>query len=429
MMTRQKLFLRLLLALSALTLGVIFYVNFDGDDVVGDVTRRGLLTDEGIVLEESGRVPEGTYHYPDGSVVHVVREENEDLFFAKEERTRELSHVEDHFIVKLNLSPGDDPHVACFELAESIGGEVGYVFIGLFTGCEIIPSEISAMSGTDMEESLNGASGVESVIQDGLIEAYNIGTGIDPIWNLDRIDQCSLPLDGISFKEDASNVKIFIMDSGIRADHEEFVGMINPSDACHFSFPYANSQNVPTVASLALADGNGHGSHVAGTACGHHYGVASNCQLCSVKVLKDSGYGDWLGFIAGLNHIYAYCAANPGTRCVVNMSLGGGVHQVFNSLVESAIASGIVVVAAAGNSNRDACLHSPASATSAITVGATTLHDARWTGPTKSSNFGSCVDVWAPGAEILSASNANVNVYSTKSGTSMASPREYMLVL
>lgn len=278
------------------------------------------------------------------------------------------------------------------------------------------------MSGTDMEESLNGASGVESVIQDGLIEAYNIGTGIDPIWNLDRIDQCSLPLDGNSFKEDASNVKIFIMDSGIRADHEEFVGMINPSDACHFSFPYANSQNVPTVASLALADGNGHGTHVAGTACGHHYGVASNCQLCSVKVLKDSGYGDWLGFIAGLNHIYAYCTANPGTRCVVNMSLGGGVHQVFNSLVESAIASGIVVVAAAGNSNRDACLHSPASATSSITVGATTLHDARWTGPTKSSNFGSCVDVWAPGAEILSASNANVNVYSTKSGTSMASP-------
>jgi len=426
MMTRQKLFLRLLFALSAYTLGVIFYVNFDGDDVVGDVTRRGLLTDEGIVLEESGRVPEGTYHYPDGSVVHVVREENDDLFFAKEESTRKLDYVEDHFIVELNLSPGVDPHAACRGLAELIGGELGYVLIGLFTGCEIIPSEISGMSGSGIQ-SLNGASGVGAIMKDGLIKAYNIGTGIDPIWNLDRIDQCSLPLDGNSFKEDASNVKIFIMDSGIRADHDEFVGMINPSDACHFSFPFPNSQNVPTP-TPPLVDLWGHGTHVAGTACGHHYGVASNCQLCSVKVLNRGGGGTWTGWIAGLNHIDAYCAANPGTRCVVNMSLGGDKHLEFNSLVERAVAAGIVVVAAAGNENEDACLHSPASATSSIAVGATTIHDARWN-ETFSSNFGSCVDVWAPGREILSASNVNVNGYSSKSGTSMASPREYMLVL
>ena len=429
MVTRQKLFLRLLLALSALTLGVIFYVNLDGyDDVVGDVTRRGLLTDEGFVPHaSSGGVPDGTYH-SDGSVGHVVREEDEDHFI---DRTRKLDHVEDHFIVKLNLSPEVDPHAACHGLAELIGGQVGYVLIGLFTGCEILPSEITGMSDADMEESLTTVVGVGAIMKDKLIEAYSIGTGIDPIWNLDRIDQCSLPLDGNSFKEDASNVKVFIMDSGIRADHEEFVGMINQNDACHFSFPFKDSQGTPTP-TPALVDLNGHGTHVAGTVCGHHYGVATNCQLCSVKVLKQSGYGDWVGFIAGLNHIYAYCTANSnqGTRCVINMSLGGGVHQEFNSLVEIAVASGIVVVAAAGNSNRDACLHSPASATSAITIGATTIHDARWTATgSLASNFGSCVDVWAPGAGILSASNANVNVYSTKSGTSMASPREYMLDL
>jgi hypothetical protein len=432
MMTRQRLFLRLLLALSALSLGVIFYVNLDGyDDQVGDLTRRGLLIDEGIVPHDSsGGVPEGTYHYPDGSVVHVVREEDEDHFIAEEERTRKLDQVEDNFIVKLNLSPGVDPHETCFELAESIGGEVGYVLIGLFTGCEIMPSEITGMSDADMEESLTTASGVGALMRNGPIEAYSIGTGIDPIWNLDRIDQCSLPLDGISFKEDASNVKVFIMDSGIRADHEEFVGMINPNDACHFSYPYPNSDNVPTP-TPPLVDVNGHGTHVAGTVCGHKYGVASNCQLCSVKVLKGTTYlgGSWSGWIAGLNHIDAYCAANPGTRCVVNMSLGAETHEMLNQQIERAIAAGIVIVAAAGNHNDDACNYSPASATSSIAVGATTIHDGRWTGLFKSSNFGSCVDVWAPGAQIKSADFSNVNGYSLMNGTSMAAPRKFVLIL
>jgi hypothetical protein len=433
MVTRQKLFLRLLLALSALTLGVIFYVDVY-DDVAGDLTRRGLLIDEGIMPEESG-LPDGTYDYPDGSVGHVVREENEDHFIAKEVRTRKLDHVEDHFIVKLNLSPGVDPHETCFALAESIGGEVEYVFIGLFTGCDIVPSEITGMSDTDMEASLNTVVGVGAIMKDGPIEAYSIGTGSDPIWNLDRIDQCSLPLDGISFKEDASNVKVFIMDSGIRADHEEFVGMINPNDACHFSYPFA-FKNGHTYNPPPLEDGNGHGTHVAGTVCGHKYGVSSNCQICSVKILKGiTKTGSYSASIAGLNHIETYCAANPGTRCVVNMSLGGQKHPFFNEQIEDAIAAGIVVVAAAGNDNDDACNYSPASATSAIAVGATTKNDARWMSCehcdpawVPSSNFGSCVDVWAPGAEIVSASSANVNEHSTKDGTSMACPREYMLL-
>jgi subtilisin family serine protease len=285
------------------------------------------------------------------------------------------------------------------------------------------------MSDADMEESLTTVVGVGAIMKDKLIEAYSIGTGIDPIWNLDRIDQCSLPLDGNSFKEDASNVKVFIMDSGIRADHEEFVGMINPNDACHFSYPFRNYQGVPTP-TPPLVDVNGHGTHVAGTVCGHKYGVSSNCQICSVKVLYGSIKlgGSWTASLAGLNHIADYCTANPGTRCVVNMSLGSDTNAFFNAEIERYIAAGLVIVAAAGNDNDDACNYSPASATSAIAVGATTKNDARWT-DFKSSNFGSCVDVWAPGAEIKSANFSNVNGYSLMNGTSMAAPRKFILVL
>jgi subtilisin family serine protease len=110
------------------------------------------------------------------------------------------------------------------------------------------------------------------------------------------------------------------------------------------------------------------------------------------------------------------------------MSLGSDTNAFFNAEIERYIAAGLVIVAAAGNDNDDACNYSPASATSAIAVGATTKNDARWT-DFKSSNFGSCVDVWAPGAEIKSANFSNVNGYSLMNGTSMAAPRKFILVL
>ena len=115
--------------------------------------------------------------------------------------------------------------------------------------------------------------------------------------------------------------------------------------------------------------------------------LATNCQICSVKVLTAAGYGSWSGMIAAINHIISYCDANPTEPCVVNMSLGGSKSEMFNSAVSALVESGVVVVVAAGNSNKDACLTSPASESSALTVGSTTLEDVK----SSFSNFGACV--------------------------------------
>lgn len=362
-------------------------------------------------------------YYPDGTVVVQEGGDSEaERRQRQRQRQRELSHIQNHILVE--LAPGEasrDPYVACSLLAELVGGTVEHVFIGLYTGCEVAPSDIYTMSDGDGgggedagTAALADADGVVSAAHDGLVESFQTQgqAGGDPLvlWNLDRIDQCALPLDGVSYREDASNVKVFVMDGGIRGNHEEFVGVIDPTDTCHFS--------VETDTPAPLVDVNGHGTHVAGTACGLKFGVAANCQLCSVKVFKGQ-YSSWARMIEGMNHVHKYCTEHPGTRCVLNMSIGATLNVEFNTLVDRAVATaGIVVVAAAGNTHSDACQVSPASAASAIAVGAMTMAD----GMSPFSNFGTCVDVWAPGSGILSAGNLNVNVYSTKDGTSMAAP-------
>lgn len=162
-------------------------------------------------------------------------------------------------------------------------------------------------------------------------------------------------------------------------------------------------------------------THVAGTTCGAQYGVSSNCRLCAVKVLNASGSGTTSGVIAGINHVVAKCPAAGTSRCVANMSLGGSYSVALNSAVANAVSNGVVMVVAAGNSNADACMYSPASAASAITVGSTTIRDER----SSFSNTGKCVDVFAPGSNITSAWNTNSTATKTISGTSMAAPRKF----
>ena len=164
-------------------------------------------------------------------------------------------------------------------------------------------------------------------------------------------------------------------------------------------------------------DCQGHGTHVAGLAGGRTYGAAKDATLYSVRVLSCSGSGSFSGVIAGIDGAAAQIA-DSGRPGIISMSLGGGASQSVNDAVERAVAAGAHVIVAAGNENTDACTRSPASAPSAITVGATTIADERaWF-----SNIGGCVDIFAPGQDITSASYNCDNCIVVFSGTSMACP-------
>ena len=139
-------------------------------------------------------------------------------------------------------------------------------------------------------------------------------------------------------------------------------------------------------------------THVAGTTCGEQYGVSANCQLCAVKVLGADGFGSTSGVIAGINHVLSKCSVPGSALCVANMSLGGGKSKAENNAVAAAVDAGVVMVVAAGNGSADACKYSPASEPLAITVGSTTKEDDQsWF-----SNWGLCVDIYAPGSDITS---------------------------
>jgi len=226
-------------------------------------------------------------------------------------------------------------------------------------------------------------------------------------WGLDRIDQRTQALSGsFSYKATASNVTAYIIDTGIRTDHSQFGGRATLGFNA-FPTPAANG------------DCNGHGTHVAGTVGGSVYGIAKQVKLVAVRVLDCTGSGTSSGVIAGIDYVAGRKMASPTTPMVANMSLGGGgISAALDDAVTKAIAKGVVFAIAAGNSNVDACTSSPARTPAAITVGATTNVDAR----ASFSNFGACVDVFAPGANIISAWMTSSTALAIASGTSMASP-------
>ncbi|GGR57347.1 serine protease [Deinococcus seoulensis] len=221
-------------------------------------------------------------------------------------------------------------------------------------------------------------------------------------WGLDRIDQTSLPLDGTyTYDTTASGVRAYIIDTGINTAHTSFGGRA--------------VWGTNTTGDGNNSDCQGHGTHVAGTVGSATWGVAKGAQLIAVKVLDCSGSGTNAGVIAGVN----WAVSNKGTsKAVANMSLGGGFSQAVNDAVNSAAAQNLVMIVAAGNENQNACNVSPASAASAITVGSTTSTDAR----SSFSNYGSCVDIFAPGSSITSTWIGSTTATNTISGTSMASP-------
>jgi subtilisin family serine protease len=225
-----------------------------------------------------------------------------------------------------------------------------------------------------------------------------------PSWGLDRIDQRTLPLSSsYTYPFSGSGVSAYVVDTGIRPSHVEFQTRVLPGFS---SIADGNGSN----------DCNGHGTHVAGTIGGSSTGVAKSVSLIPVRVLDCTGSGSWSGIIAGLDWIAAHHTA--GVPAVANMSLGGGASSTVDQAVANLTADGVLVVVAAGNSNADACGYSPARAASALTVGATTSTDAR----ASYSNFGACLDLFAPGSSISSAYHTSDTAYSSLSGTSMASP-------
>jgi serine protease len=242
---------------------------------------------------------------------------------------------------------------------------------------------------------------VAYVQQNGYVQLFATQSPV-PAWGLDRIDQESLPLsNSYTYETDASNVHAYVIDTGIYAAHSEFEGRANtPFDAIN------DGQNGN--------DCNGHGTHVAGTVGGKTYGVAKKVKLHGIRVLSCSGGGSYDGVIAGVDWV----KANAVKPAVANMSLGGGAYQALDDAITNAVNSGIPFIVAAGNSNLDACNSSPARTPKAVTVGATDSSDAK----ASFSNWGACLDIFAPGVNIPSAWIGGTTATKTISGTSMATP-------
>lgn len=260
----------------------------------------------------------------------------------------------------------------------------------------------------ELEELMHAAKGAAKYVEpDSTIFAVpELDASAAASWGLDRVGTSQRSATG-------AGTHVYILDTGIRATHNDFGTRVVPTlDNTKSSGQECATWPDPMVCAW---DKQGHGTHCAGTAAGASYGVAPGATIHAVKVLNDRGSGQFSWSVDALDFL-----ASRGERpTIASMSLGGsGTLQTMKDAIEAATAAGVTVVVAAGNDNSDACGFSPAYVPSAITVGSTDQSDAR----SYFSNYGRCVDFWAPGSSITSAGHLSDSGSATFSGTSMACP-------
>ncbi|MFA2917181.1 S8 family peptidase [Acinetobacter pittii] len=305
--------------------------------------------------------------------------------------------IKNQYIVILNKDVGSSNEFAQ-GIAKQHGGKVLQTYDAVLKGFAIYLPDVA---GTAFVEAMKKNPKVVSVENDTIMK-IDATTQSNPDWGLDRIDQKNLPLDSAySYLQTGSGTTAYIVDTGILSTHQQFSGRV-------------------LSGYTAISDGNGtndchgHGTHVAGTVGGSTYGVAKNVSLVPIRILGCDGSGASSNVIAGLDWILK----NGKKPAVVNMSLGGDANTSLDSAVENLFNNGYVMVVAAGNSNTDACSSSPARVSKAITVAATDSTDTR----ASYSNYGSCVDIFAPGSQINSSWIGSNTATKVLNGTSMATP-------
>jgi subtilisin family serine protease len=311
------------------------------------------------------------------------------------------------------LRPGTSaPAAVAAEQVGRLGGTVGFVYQHALTGYSVrLPVTAVAALVADPR--------VAFVERDGIVRADTTQTGAT--WGLDRIDQRARPVNGsFTYTGTGSGVKAYIIDTGLRFSHSEFGGR-----AIRGTDTVTGGGGLLGIGggggSTNGEDCNGHGTHVGGTVGGATYGVAKQVTLVAVRVLGCGGSGATSGVIAGVDWVTAN--HQPGQPAVANMSLGGAASSALDTAVQNSINDGVSYGLAAGNGNalgfaENACNSSPARVAAGMTIGATDANDAK----ASFSNFGNCVDWFAPGVNITSGWYTNDTATNTISGTSMATP-------